>query len=345
MESPPVEPPPAESPPAESPPAESPPAESPPAETPVEPSAPLRLFSPTSFWNAEVPENAALDPSSAALVAVLAEEEAAEQAGTHRPAINTTSWSVPIYTVPASQTTVRVTLVKAVSSALQAAWTAVPLPSDAHPATGSDEHLVVWQPSTDRMWEFWHLTKTAEGWTAGWGGAMNHVSSGSGVYGPGSWSGATATWGASASSLSIAGGLVTLEDLQRGEINHALAISVPSVRAAAYASPAERTDGESKSSSSLPEGAHLRLDPALDLSSLHLPKLTLMLARAAQRYGIFIRDRASNLAFYAEDPTPTGTNPYLGSQGYFEGHVTSQLLAAFPWSHLQVLNMELHSVH
>jgi hypothetical protein len=92
----------------------------------------------------------------------------------------------------------------------------------------------------------------------------------------------------------------------------------------------------------MPEGAHLRLDPNLDLASLHLPKLTLMMAEAAQRYGIFVRDSSVNVAFVAQDPTPTGTNPYTGTHGYFEGKSSQQLLEAFPWAYLELLKMELH---
>jgi hypothetical protein len=68
-----------------------------------------------------------------------------------------------------------------------------------------------------------------------------------------------------------------------------------------------------------------------------------MIARAAQRYGIFIRDGAGSIAFYAQDPTPTGTNPYTGPGGYFEGSYPSKLLSSFPWSELELLKMELHS--
>jgi hypothetical protein len=259
------------------------------------------------------------------------------------PAINTTSWSVPLYTVPAGQPAVKVTLAYASSNpTLQAAWEAVPLPADAQPAAGTDKHLVVWQPSSDKLWEFWHLERKGEGWEAYWGGAIQHVSSASGSYGPEAWLGAKTSWGASASSLSIAGGLVTLEDLEKGTINHALAIAVPNTRAKTYASPAQRTDGGDGEATSLPEGAHLRLNPSLDLAALHLPHLTLMLAEAAQRYGIFVRDTAANVAFYAQDPTPTGANPYTGKQGYYEGKSPAQLLATFPWSELQLLKMELH---
>jgi hypothetical protein len=313
---------------------------------PVGPVGPFRFFSPTSFWNEALSTDAPLDPSSAAIAGPFDEKIVKEEeAGKTPVAINTTSWSVPIYTVPADQATVKVRVTTEniwATPALQAAWEAVPLPADAQPAAGTDKHLVVWQPSTNQLWEFWQLEDTSEGWQAGWGGAMQNASSDPGVYGPEAWPGATAGWGASASSLSIAGGLITLEDLEKGVINHALAIGIPEVRAGVYASPAQRTDGTSTSSLSLPEGAHLRLEPGLDLKALHLPRSTLMIAEAAQRYGIVVRDHAASVSFYAQDPTPTGTNPYAGPHGYFEGKSTGQILASFPWSHLQLLKMELH---
>jgi hypothetical protein len=305
--------------------------------------APFRFFSPTSFWNQALSASATLDPTSAVVVNAFDREIASDSEEKKGPTINTTSWSVPIYTVPAGQRTVKVNMEDpARSPALQTAWEAVPLPEGAQPAAGTDKHLVVWQPSSEKLWEFWHLEKTPGGWQAAWGGAMEKVSANPGVYGSQAWSGAQAGWGASASSLSIAGGLITLEDLERGQINHALAMAIPTPRGEVYAAPAQRTDGWSMLTSSIPEGAHLRLDPSLNLASLKLPRFTLMLAEAAQRYGIFVRDTAANVAFYGQDPTPTGTNPYSGSHGYFEGKSPQQLLAAFPWSYLQLLKMELH---
>jgi len=191
------------------------------------------------------------------------------------------------------------------------------------------------------MWEFWRLTHINGVWSASWGGSIQSVSSNSGVFGPEAWPGAQTWWGASATSLPLVGGLITLEDLQHGRIEHALAMSVPAVRSGVYASPAQREDGRSANPLSLPEGARLRVDPTLDLAALRLPPLTLMLAEAAQRYGIIVRDRSSNVAFFGQDPTPTGANPYSGPDGYFAGEYPSQLLASFPWSHLQVLKMEL----
>ena len=305
--------------------------------------SPFRFFSASSFWNEPVAASQSLAPNSPQLVEALTAEIATEEQSAEGPWVDTTSYSVPVYTVPADQPTVPVTLGRGrAARALQSAFAAVPLPSNAQPAIGTDSVLALWQPSTDRLWEFWRLKRVGTGWEATWGGAMQHVSTDPGVYGTGVWPGSKPWWGSSASSLSLVGGLITLEDLQSGQIDHALAIAIPEVRAGVYASPAQRDDGKSLNPLALPEGAELRLNPNLDLTSLHLPHTTQVIAEAAQRYGIFVRDTARNVTFYAQDPIPTGTDPYSGPTGYFEGKRPSQLLQSFPWSELQVVKMSLH---
>jgi hypothetical protein len=329
----------------EEPPVEDPgsPPEEPEAEPELPGPVPFRFFSPGSIWNAPLPADAALDPESEALAGALREEVERELAAVKGPSLSTTSYSVPIYTVPADQPTVPVALTTRFNvPALVSAWQAVPLPEEAHAAAGSDGHLVVWQPSSDRLWEFWRLSRQDGAWQAPWGGAIRNVSSSSGVYSGDAWPGANGTWGASACGLSIAGGLVTLEELERGSIEHALALSLPQIRAGVFSSPATRSDGRSNDPLSLPEGARLRIDPELDLSQLRLPPLTRMLAEAAQRYGIVVRDVAGSVTFYGEDPTRTGENPYFGPGGYFEGNYAAKNLAKFPWADLQVLQMDLH---
>lgn len=65
------------------------------------------------------------------------------------------------------------------------------------------------------------------------------------------------------------------------------------------------------------------------------------MARAAQRYGIVVRDQSGVVVFYGEDPTPTGSNPYAGSAGYFGGEYPHRLLARFPWEQLKALPTQL----
>jgi hypothetical protein len=69
--------------------------------------------------------------------------------------------------------------------------------------------------------------------------------------------------------------------------------------------------------------------------------MTRMMAEAVQRYGMIVRDQTSNaLAFYGEDPSPSGSNPYAA---LFGNQYPIDLLASFPWDHLQLLKMDLRS--
>jgi hypothetical protein len=307
----------------------------------TEPANP-RLFAPTSVWNRPLAADEPLDPASPAVTSTLRAIVAANLAARTGPWIQTTDSSTPVYRVPADQPTTRVQLdAGAWATTLQAALESVPIPADARPAAGNDGHLTIWQPSTDRLWELYRARRAADGWHADYGGAMMNVSESPGYYTPLSWPGALPQWGATATSLPVIGGTMLISELQSGTIPHGLAIAIPFARAGAFTWPAQRTDGTSTDPSSIPEGARFRLDPALDLNALGLPPVIRIMAEAVQRYGMIVRDQTSNaLAFYAEDPSPTGSNPY---GQLFGNQYPIDLLASFPWEHVQLLKMDLRS--
>jgi hypothetical protein len=288
-----------------------------------------RPFAPDSFWNAPLPADVPLDPASNGLVA-----ELRRQLNIGAPWINTTSYSTPVYRVPADQPTVRVTL-DIPYQPLQKAWDAVPVPPDARAAGGTDKAMVIWQPATDTLWEFWLMERRDGSWHARWGGRMTDVS-----HSPGYYTGTERNWGASATSMPLLGGLITLDDVRSGHIDHALGMAIPEARKNWWTWPAQRTDGKKDDPGAIPEGARFRLDPRLDLDSLHLYPLVRMMAQAAQRYGIVVRDQAGVVAFAGEDPTPTGTNPWSGRDGWFSGQSPAALLQQFPWQHLEALRTE-----
>jgi hypothetical protein len=301
----------------------------------LQPPACARFFGRTAFWNDSVPGDAPLDPDSAAITQDLNQQVSAGFQSGSAPTINTTTWTPPVYTVGAAQPRVRVRLDRppGVGRSLAVAFASVPLAPHASPSPDTDATLVVWQPATDTLWEFWGLRRGPDGWHARWGGRLSHVARGPGVFPQG------ISWGASATGLPLVGGLITPQELRRGEIPHALALSIPAARYAWYSQPAQRTDGQSLCAHSPPEGARFRLDPTLDVASLHLPRVVALLARAAQRYGIVVRDRGGSVAFYAQNASSLpGGNPY---PALFEGQAPWQLLRSFPWSRLELLQMRL----
>jgi hypothetical protein len=309
--------------------------------------APDRLFAPGSVWNAPLSDHARLDPSSPARTAALLAEVRAEiQAGTG-PWISETQYSTPIYTVGRRQRRVRVTLDAGTwaASLKDALVGGVPIPPHARPAVGTDRHLTIYQPATDTLWEFWKAIKLRDGWHASWGGAMRNVSESPGYYTSSSWPGLKGdqgwNWGSTATSLPVAGGTIRIDELRRGRIDHALAVDLPNACAKVFAWPAQRTDGTLTTSTCIPEGARLRVDPALDLSTLNLPPITLILARAAQRYGMIVRDKTLHaVGFFAEDPARTGTNPFVGPTGLYGGLRPWNFVPCFPWSRLQLMKMK-----
>ena len=293
-----------------------------------------RPFAPDSFWNADLPANAALDSQSTTYVADLQ-----RQVTTSLPWINTTKFSSPVYTVAADVPTVRVKVDNpapaSVVDPLQAAFEQVPIPADAVPAAGTDGTMVVYQPSSDTLWEFWQASKKADGWHAVWGGRMPGVSTN-----PGHFTDPHPRWGATATSLPFLGGLMRVSEMLSGHIDHALAIAIPDTRKGVFSWPAQRTDGLVDSPTAIPEGTRFRLPAGLNLDAMPMPGLVRMMAKAVQKYGMVVRDRGNSVAFYGEDPTPLGFDWWAS---WFGGRYPSTLLAQFPWAYLQALQTQLRS--
>lgn len=195
-------------------------------------------------------------------------------------------------------------------------------------------------------------TATTPGeWHAAYGGMVEEASDSPGYYRNLADAGGAireqANWGAAATGLPLAAGLLTSEDIARGSIDHALAIGLANrsgssiIRAGSFASPAQRSDGRSTDPDSIPEGARLRLDPALDLDLLPLSPFARMLAEAAQRYGMIVQDGSRSTVVYAEDPSPAIR---AGQPNFYEarfGRHFSRAVREIPWGELEVVQMQL----
>jgi hypothetical protein len=303
-------------------------------------------FAPDSIWNLPLRSDTPLASNSAGYVSYLAQSVKSSGAW-----LNTTSCGMPEYWADPGTPTVSVTLnhPSYEDPALIRAWSAVPMPADAAPANCSDANFAVLQRQPNgsiKEWEFWRATHNADGsWTAEWGGAMNNVLTDRGIASPLEWADPTAPtysarrssagWNVTASSISMLAGVITNSDLASGQINHAVAMAIPTPAKGLWMWPAQRSDGSSTAANALPEGAHLRLNPSLDIASLHLDPLMTMIAQAAQKYGIIVRDATySSNVFYAEQPLPGQTSPVNALLG---GQSTSAAMQSFPWSQLEVL--------
>ncbi|MFL5867956.1 MAG: hypothetical protein ACJ766_12740, partial [Thermoleophilaceae bacterium] len=174
-------------------------AEQPAKKAPV--AAPGRFFSARSFWNRPLAADTALAAGSAGLVS-----ELRRLLTSTNPWIDTWNFSTPIYRVGRHQRRVRVMLDRP-NARLAKAFRSVPLPANARPASGNDRHLVVFQRSTDTLWEFFKLRRSGRRWHAAWGGELRHVSRAKGVF--------PDPFGATATGLPLVGGLIRAGELRR----------------------------------------------------------------------------------------------------------------------------------
>lgn len=291
-------------------------------------SLPSPLFASTSFWNTKLASNAPLNADQSDVTDLVAQVQA------YNTNFNTYQYSVPIWVADAGEATITVTDTN--DGFMTSRWGAVPWPPNATGAAGSDAHCVIWQPSTDTLWEFFKAGGTYPNITATHGGKMTTMMSDDGVY--------PSPYGATATGLSVAAGIVSLIEADQILVNssyvipHALGMSI-CVIDSFHVAPATRHDASPPlgGATAIPEGRRFRLPATYnpDVSIPNAPPLTKALARAARDYGIVVRDRAGNVVLYGEDAKTRAYNPwnstlYGGKGGY-------DVIDSFPWSSLQVL--------
>ncbi|MEA2293672.1 MAG: hypothetical protein QOE86_1311 [Solirubrobacteraceae bacterium] len=313
------------------------------------PPAGWRPFAPDSIWNLPLRPDAPLRSDSRRYVGWLV--ASVQQSGAW---INDGTCSMPTFwAAPRTPTQpVRLHHPEYMDPNLIRAWQAVPIPRGARPAACADRNFAVAQTQPDgrvRLWEFWAAkrvrVKGRSRWQADWGGYTDDAAHDRGIASNGSWrmpdgrtSGTDAKWNVTGSSVSMVAGVITAQELAAGRIDHALALATHDAARATWLFPAQRSDGYDASRWALPEGAHLRLDPSLDVSKLGLPPITRMIAEAAQRYGIVVRDRTAGPTVFYTDRPPGGRDrlsPLLGRRS------PGDALEAFPWDRLQLLDAPL----
>lgn len=306
------------------------------AAVPQSPPAPLVRLSPSSFFTQDI-SKAPLAANSAAVSAHLLRQVENNWGGT--AAFNTYRYNNSFYEVPATQKKVRVEFYDCqrkgyVPRGLYDGpryFEDVPIPPNAVPASGTDKQLTIHDRSADKLWDFWVTEKQPNGsWRACWGGRIDNVSKSQGVF--------DHPFGATASGLAMTPGAISIDDVRRGSIDHAMYLAVLEPATWQKVSwPANRSDGSSTHPDAVMQGQRLRLDPDLDLSTIPMTPIARTIAVAAQKYGFVVADKAGAVAVITEsgnrEKAATGTNPWdelLVGPDY-------EVMRGFPWKHIQVL--------
>jgi len=300
---------------------------------PGTPTGAWRPFSDTSPWNTPIPQAPAIDPDSAALVADLA----ASMPSGASFWINIQQYSIPVYwadtSTPLQKMSVTVLAGEGFGTGAPTS-TMVPIPAGALPAAGTDRHLCIVDKQAHTEWGMWDASNGAAGWTCSV--AATSDLSGTGVRPP--KTGNPSWWtsaGARACGFPLIAGLITVEEMQKGKIEHALVVAYSHIRSHFYKSPASTAQGTTNMAiptRGIPCGGRIQLDPALDVSGLALSASGKIIARALQAYGAYVGDFSGAISLYA-DASPGALGAWNG------GLLTNGELGALDLTKLRVLSI------
>lgn len=198
----------------------------------------------------------------------------------------------------------------------------IPLPASALASAGSEAHTIIWDPRSGVEYGFWKFGRDARGGITAINGYRYHTTPGY----FGRFADGKAGRGAGTSYLA---GLVRPWELTRGRIDHALAFAyaAPSRR---FVYPASRSDGRGDASD-LPMGTRLQLDPrltAVDFAAWKLSSPARTIARALQKYGMYVVGNARPSKIYLEDRRTAR----------WGADVTRNLLQSIPMSAFRVVS-------
>ena len=237
----------------------------------------------------------------------------------------------------------------------------IPLPADfAMDAADEDFHLMVYDWRADVMIELWrampsNLTDRA-GIEVCWGGiTKDFLPTSQGVY--------PFPTGVDAAGLTAAGLTITLEDVRRGEIKHAIGVSTEIVLnnldQLSFSYPANRNDGMCANAPvddrsalvteavggpefCLVEGQRLRLPADFDVDSIEHP-FARMVARAGRDYGFVVHDVAGCFCLQSESGRVVTANGFVEEDPWLEvygGLDEWEILWQIDWTQLEVLPVD-----
>lgn len=188
---------------------------------------------------------------------------------------------IPFVVVPGDQPRVPITF----------AWASesdpgpYPIPEDPPVEGGTngtgDRHILIVDQENCELWEIFKSQFTNSAWT-GLSGAYFDLTSN--VLRTDGWT------SADAAGLPIFPGLVRLEEVEAGEITHALRFTVPQTQKA-YIHPATHYASDATSSSLPPMGLRVRLKASVDISGFSTRNQVIL--TALKKYGMFLADNGS----------------------------------------------------
>lgn len=270
------------------PPTATPTTAPPPTATPTSPpgsgSGPMiagcQVFPQGNAWNQDI-SGAPLSANSANYISRIAALGGNQKL--HADFGSNPEYGIPYVVVPSNQPGVPINFT-AYGDESDAGPYPVPVnaPVEGGTASDGDRHVLVLQQGTCKLYEMYRAFKTATGWNADSGAIWNLNT---GALRPEGWT------SADAAGLPILPGLVRYDEVQSGQITHALRFTVSRTQKG-YILPATHWASSSTDTNLLPMGARLRLRADFDTSTYSGDARVIL--EALKKYGMIVADNGSN---------------------------------------------------
>jgi hypothetical protein len=262
-----------------------------------------RPFSNDSPWNTPIGANPTLDPNSKALIA---DWENSSPYGEHLD-VNIKDFSIPLFYADATTPTYTVRADVGgygwSGSNGQNTTGTMPIPGNAAPDHESDHHLLVIDKQQMQEWGCWNMVRETAGWHAGLCATVDLKGTGVRPIAEGN-----PTWytshGARACGFPLVAGLIRVEEIQAGRIDHALVVAYPHIRAGFYTPPASTAQAANGNGAQkdrgIPCGGRIQYDPSINLDTLKLTRTGRIIMQALQEYGAYVGDFSGAMSLYAD---------------------------------------------
>ena len=149
---------------------------------------------------------------------------------------------------------------------------------------GGDRHAIVVDPYNQKLYEFYAMRKTTQGWEAAQASIFDLSSN---KLRPDGWT------SSDAAGLPIFPAVVRYDELMRGEIDHALRVTVPQSRRA-YVTPATHFASELTDENLPRMGERFRLRQNYYIENFSPMVQTIL--KALKKYGMFVADNGAIFA-------------------------------------------------
>ncbi|KAK5579090.1 hypothetical protein RB653_008769 [Dictyostelium firmibasis] len=293
---------------------------------------PTKVLSSNSPWNIPIGNNPSVEPLSTVMVNKIKNSLAQEGLSTDFQ-LHYNKWTAPIHLVNTSLPVNRIKIFQPQGEGYHETVdplglkviTNLPVLTSFNPDPMADGHMIVFDTNLKVFHEFsrfkWVNSTTAEATRYDTFSYNNNGTYPALVPGSRWW-----MKGVRGSGAPFIAGLIRYDEIQRGELDHAIAFAGPINRQKSFSSSSWsyelctpvscRTDGWVIGNDTVMEGQRIQLNPSYNINSL--PPKARLIAQALQTYGGYMVDNSGDFGIYFENlitSNPSGTSLWESQYG------------------------------